>query len=69
MRKTYRPYDPDQQLLLPPPFRSGCPRTIWPTSSLTWWTSWTCRPSWPAIRAKERGGPPYHPWMMVKVLL
>ena len=26
MSKTYRPYEPDQQLLLP--FRSGCPRHL-----------------------------------------
>ena len=58
MSKTCLPYDPDQQ----------CPRsaaaggsarvaarpTIWPTSSPTWWTSWTCRQSPPATR--EKGG-------------
>ena len=41
MSKTYLPYDPDQQLLLPAALREWLPRTIWPTSSLTLWTSWT----------------------------
>ena len=43
--------------------------TIWPTSSPTWWTSWTSRTSPPATR--EKGGVAHltHPRMMVKVLL
>ena len=54
MSKTYLPYEPDQQLLLPaalqewPPGdgrQRGCLTTIWPTSYRTWWTSWTCRRS------------------------
>ena len=45
MSKTYLPYEPDQQLLLPAACRSGCLTTIWPTSYPTWWTSWTCRRS------------------------
>ena len=47
--------------------------TIWPTSSRTWWTSWTCRQSPPTTSRKGEAGrlpsPPYHPRMMVKVLL
>ena len=36
----------------------------------TWWTSWTCGRSPLAYESRERrGGPPYHPRMMVKVLL
>ena len=49
--------------------RSGCLTTIWPTSYPTWWTSWTCRRSPLATERERRGGPPYHPRMMVKVLL
>ena len=57
MSKTYLPYDPDQQLLLPAALH--CRMTIWPTSSPTWWTNWTCggrlcRQSPPATR--EKGG-------------
>ena len=43
--------------------------TIWPTSSPTWWTSWTCRQSPRVTSRKDAVGPPYHPRMMVKVLL
>ena len=52
-----------------PPSRSGCPRTIWPTLSPTWWTSWICRTITARYEGERRGGPPYHPRMMVKVLL
>ena len=42
--------------------------TIWLTSSPTSWSSWTCRRS-RLYERESRGGPPYHPRMMVKVLL
>ena len=52
MSKTYLPYDPDQQLLLPAAYRSGCRRSTWPTSSPTWWTSWTLGHHGPLRRGK-----------------
>ena len=43
--------------------------TIWRTSSPTWWTSWTSSEITSRYEGERRGGPPYHPRMMVKVLL
>ena len=43
--------------------------TIWRTSSPTWWTSWTSSEIASRYEQERRGGPPYHPRMMVKVLL
>ena len=67
--KPFKPYSPDQSYLLPPGRASGCGRTIWPTSSATWWGRWTC----PIVDAytggDDRGQPPYHPAMMVKLLV
>ena len=34
--KTFRPYDPDQVLLMAPVLSEWIPRVIWRTSSLTW---------------------------------
>ena len=69
MSKTYRPYDPDQQLLLPAALREWLP-----DDHLAYFISdvvdqlelseITARYEW-----ESRGGPPYHPRMMVKVLL
>ena len=69
MSKTYLPYEPDQQLLLPAALQEWLPETIWPTSSPTWWTSWTCRRSLLGTSGNGVAGPPYHPRMMVKTLL
>ena len=66
MSKTYLPYEPDQQLLLPRCCRSGCLTTIWLTSYPTWWTSWTCRRSPLATSGNGVAG---RRMMMVKVLL
>ncbi len=53
MSKTYLPYDPDQQLLLPPPaLQEWLPDDHLAYSSPTWWTSWTSRTSPPATRGK-----------------
>ena len=65
--KTFRPYDPNQQLLLPAALQEWLP-----PEHLTYFISdvvdqLTCRPSPPVIEA--RCGPPYHPGMLVKVLL
>ena len=69
MRKTYVPYDPDQQLLLPAALQEWLP-----DDHLAYFISdvvdqldlseITARYEW-----ENRGGPPYHPRMMVKVLL
>ena len=69
MTKTYLPYDPDQQLLLPQALQEWLPE-----DHLTYFISdvvdqldlseITAR-----YEGERRGGPPYHPLMMVKVLL
>ena len=69
MTKTYLPYDPDQQLLLPAALQEWLPE-----DHLTYFISdvvdqldlseITAR-----YEGERRGGPPYHPLMMVKVLL
>ena len=69
MSKTCLPYDPDQQLLLPRPFRNGCLRTTWLISSPTSWTNWISRRSRPVTRVSGGADRPTIPWMMVKVLL
>ena len=68
MAKTFRPYEPDQLLLMPPSLADWVPEDhlarfvsdVVDTLDLT------------AIEdtySEERGYPPYHPRMMVKVLL
>ena len=69
MSKTYLPYDPDQQLLLPAALQEWLP-----DDHLAYFisdvvdqfdlSSITAR-----YEGERRGGPPYHPRMMVKVLL
>ena len=69
MTKTYLPYDPDQQLLLPAALQEWLPE-----DHLAYFISdvvdqldlseITAR-----YAGERRGGPPYHPRMMVKVLL
>ena len=69
MSKTYLPYDPDQQLLLPQALQDWLPE-----DHLAYFISdivdqldlseITAR-----YEQERRGGPPYHPRMMVKVLL
>ena len=69
MSKTYLPYDPDQQLLLPAALQEWLP-----DGHLAYFISdvvdqldlsdITAR-----YEGERRGGPPYHPRMMVKVLL
>ena len=68
MAKTFRPYDPDQLLLLPPALADWVPEDhlvrfvsdVVDTLDLT-----AIEEAYP----EERGYPPYHPRMMVKVLL
>ena len=69
MSKTYLPYEPDQQLLLPAALQEWLP-----DDHLAYFMSdvvdqldmseVTAR-----YERERRGGPPYHPRMMVKVLL
>ena len=69
MSKTYLPYDPDQQLLLPAALREWLPddhlayfiSDVVDQLDLSEITS--------RYEQERRGGPPYHPRMMVKVLL
>lgn len=68
MAKTFRPYEPDQLLLMPPALADWVPEDhlarfvsdLVETLDLT-----VIEESYP----EERGYPPYHPRMMVKVLL
>ena len=69
MSKTYRPYDPDQQLLLPAALQEWLP-----DDHLAYFISDVVdQMDLSEITARyeqeSRGGPPYHPRMMVKVLL
>ena len=69
MSKTFRPYDPHQQLLLPAALQEWLPE-----DHLAYFVSDVVdQLDLSAITARyqveERGGPPYHPRMMVKVLL
>ena len=69
MRKTYLPYDPDQQLLLPAALQEWLPDDhlayfISDVVDQLDLSSITAR-----YEGERRGGPPYHPRMMVKVLL
>jgi len=67
--KTYRPYDPDQDFLMPASMRDWLPG-----EHLAYFISDVVdHLDLSAILARyeseERGYPPYHPVMMVKVLL
>ena len=69
MSKSFRPYDPHQQLLLPAALQEWLPQ-----DHLAYFISDVVdQLDLSAITARyqgeERGGPPYHPRMMVKVLL
>ena len=69
MSKSYRPYDPDQQLLLPAALREWLPDDhmayfISDVVDQLDLSEITAR-----YERESRGGPPYHPRMMVKVLL
>ena len=70
MSKTFRPYSLDQHLLLPPDMREWLPE-----DDLAWFISDTVDQVdlGEFVRAYEvgdgRGQPPYHPAMMVKLLL
>ena len=68
MSKTFRPYDPDQQLLLPAALQEWLP----PDHLAYFISDVVDQLDLSAITSRyeeQRGGPPYHPGMMVKVLL
>ena len=69
MSKTYRPYDPEQQLLLPAALQEWLP----PDHMVYFISDVVEELDLSVIMARyegeERGGPPYYPRMLVKVLL
>ena len=69
MSKTFRSYDPEQQLLLPAALQEWLP----PDHLAYFISDVVDQLDLSAITSlyerEERGGPPYHPRMMVKVLL
>ena len=67
--KEYRPYAPDQLLLLPPSLRDWLPEghLAYFLSDLV--DSFDLSAIETAYEDELRGGPPYHPAMMVKVVL
>ena len=70
MSKTYRPYEPDQILLLPPSVKDWLPmgHLAHFISELVE-ESLDLRAITKVYEREERGYPPYHPVMMTKVLL
>ena len=68
MAKTFRPYEPDQMLLMPPSVQEWVPEghlvrfvsDLVDTLDLS---------AIEGTYAEERGHPPYHPRMMVKLLV
>ena len=69
MSKTYLPYEPDQQLLLPAALQEWLP-----DDHLAYFISdvvdqFDMSEVTARYERERRGGPPYHPRMMVKVLL
>ena len=69
MSKTYLPYDPDQQLLLPAALQEWLP-----ADHLAYFISdvvdqLNLSDIMARYEQEKRGGPPYHPRMMVKVLV
>ena len=69
MAKTYRPYLPEQDLLLPPSLRDWLPddHLAYFVSDLVDELDLTAIES--TYEDEERGQPPYHPLMMTKVLV
>ena len=69
MSKTYRPHDPEQQLLMPAALQ------VWlPPEHMAYLISDAVEELDLSVimaryEGEERGGPPYHPRMLVKVLL
>ena len=69
MSKTFRPYDPEQQLLLPAALQEWLPEDHLPYFISDLVDQLDLSAITARYQGEERGGPPYHPRMMVKVLL
>ena len=69
MSKTFRPYDPDQQLLLPAALQEWLPKDHLAYFGSDLVDQLDLSAITGRYQGEERGGPPYHPRMMVKVLL
>ena len=69
MSKTYLPYDPDQQLLLPAALQEWLPEDHLAYSISDVVDQLDLSDITARYEGERRGGPPYHPRMMVKVLL
>src|ERR671918_1404436 len=69
MAKTYRPYVPEQDLLLPPSLREWLPEhhLAYFVSDLIDQLDLSAITAW--YEDEERGYPPYHPVMLTKVLV
>lgn len=69
MNKTFRPYDLDQRLLLPPDLREWLPEGHLGLFISDVVDELDLAAIFQAYEAEGRGQPPYHPAMMVKLLL
>jgi transposase len=69
MNKTFRPYDLDQRLLLPPDLREWLPEGHLALFISDVVDELDLSAIFQAYEAEGRGQPPYHPAMMVKLLL
>jgi transposase len=69
MAKTYRPYSPDQMLLLPPSLRDWLPEDhlVYFVSDVVDQLDLSAIES--VYEKDDRGQPPYHPRMMTKILV
>src|SRR4030042_6536601 len=68
MAKTFRPYDPDQALLLPPALSDWVPEGHL-ARGVSGLADTLDLSAIEGAYEEERGYPPYHPRMMVKLLL
>ncbi len=69
MSKTYRPYDPDQMFLMPPSVKDWLPTGHLAHFITDLVEGLDLSTITGVYEREERGFPPYHPVMMVKVLL
>ncbi|MDO8586032.1 MAG: IS5/IS1182 family transposase, partial [Armatimonadota bacterium] len=68
MSKTYRPYNPDQQFLMPPSIREWLPEghlSYFVSDTIDEMDLWDIEGEYEKSLA---GYPPYHPHMMTKIL-
>lgn len=69
MSKTYRPYEPEQMLLLPPSLKDWLPAGHLAHFISSVVETLDLSPILSTYEAEERGYPPYHPTMLVKVIV